>query len=154
MHQFLATFWQSPLFGIILWAAVFIFTLIIELANPQLVSIWFCGSSFIAFILALFGVPFWIQVIIFVLLSATLLGLSFAFFRKSFLNRTKLQTNISSLLEEEIELLTDANRHQPGSGIYRDVKWTLVVEDDQQFNKGEIALIKQIKGNRLIIKKK
>ncbi|MDI9510820.1 MAG: hypothetical protein QM203_02420 [Bacillota bacterium] len=96
-------------FGI--WLGVFILALIIEASDPQLISIWFAGGALIAFILSLFpSVGIWTQVIVFTLSSGILLILSFIFFRKSFLNSKKISTNVDALVDEEVILLTDANK--------------------------------------------
>jgi len=141
-------------FGI--WLGVFILALIIEASDPQLISIWFAGGALIAFILSLFpSVGIWTQVIVFTLSSGILLILSFIFFRKSFLNSKKISTNVDALVDEEVILLTDANKDNLGEVDYRDVRWKVTPKDPaDQFKKGETVVIDSIRGNRLVIKKK
>lgn len=150
----LSSIFQDPSVGIYFWAGVFILALIIELMDPQLVSIWFCGGALISFVLALFGVPLLIQAAVFIVVSAVLLVLSLRFFRKSILNRPKIPTNADAMVEQEILLLSDVDHTSGGAGLYKDVQWKVVVDEDITFQKDEIAVIKQIKGNRLVIKKK
>jgi len=145
---------QDPSVGIYFWAGVFILALIIELMEPQLVSIWFCGGALISFVLALLGVPLLIQAGVFIVVSAVLLILSFKFFRKSILDRPKVPTNADSMIDQEILLLTDVDKTTLGEGLYKDIQWKVIVDEDVSFQKDEIAVIKQIKGNRLVIKKK
>ncbi len=140
--------------GIYFWAGVFILALIIELMEPQLVSIWFCGGALISFVLALLGVPLLIKAGVFIVVSAVLLILSFKFFRKSILDRPKVPTNADSMIDQEILLLTDVDKTTLGEGLYKDIQWKVIVDEDISFQKDEIAVIKQIKGNRLVIKKK
>ncbi len=150
----ITSIFQNPAIGIYFWAGVFILALIIELMEPQLVSIWFCGGALVAFILALFRVPILIQAGVFIVVSAILLILSFRFFRKSILDRPKIPTNADAMINQEILLLSDVDHATVGSGLYKDVQWKVVVDDDVKFTKDEIAIIKEIRGNRLIIKKK
>ncbi|HOJ45010.1 MAG TPA: NfeD family protein [Bacilli bacterium] len=150
----LTSFFQDPSVGIYFWAGVFILALIIELMEPQLVSIWFCGGALISFVLALLGVPLLIQAGVFIVVSAVLLILSFKFFRKSILDRPKVPTNADSMIDQEILLLSDVDKTTLGDGLYKDIQWKVIVDEDISFQKDEIAVIKQIKGNRLVIKKK
>ena len=150
----LTSFFQNPSVGIYFWAGVFILALIIELMEPQLVSIWFCGGALISFVLALLSVPLLIQAGVFIVVSAVLLILSFKFFRKSILDRPKVPTNADSMIDQEILLLTYVDKTTLGEGLYKDIQWKVIVDEDISFQKDEIAVIKQIKGNRLVIKKK
>ncbi len=145
---------QDPSIGIFFWAGVFLLALIIELIEPQLVSIWFCGGALVSFVLALFNVPLLIQAGVFILVSAILLIISFKFFRKSILNRPMIPTNADAMIEQEILLLSDVDKSMVGDGLYKDVGWKVIVDDDAKFAKDEIAIIKGIRGNRLVIKKK
>ena len=54
---------------IIFWVIMLVVTLIIELTTEQLVSIWFSGGSLIALILAICNVPWYIQLLVFSLVS-------------------------------------------------------------------------------------
>lgn len=138
-----------------IWLGVFILALIIEAAEPGLVSIWFAGGALVAFILSLVGVPLWIQITVFILTSAILLGLSFIFFRKSFLNAKAQNTNLDALLEEEVTLLSDCSKDQLGKVTYRDIRWSVTPKiHDETFKAGDIAIVDNIKGNKLVIKKK
>ncbi len=154
MIMILSGLLSDPQIGIYFWAGVFLLALIIELAEPQLVSIWFCGGALVSFILALLSVPLLVQALVFVGVSAILLGLSFKFFRKSILNRPTIPTNADAMIEQEILLVSDVDIHNVGSGLYKDVQWKVAVDEEISFKKDEIAVIKAIKGNRLIIKKK
>lgn len=138
-----------------MWLGVFILALIIEAAEPGLVSIWFAGGALVAFILSLVGVPLWIQITVFILTSAILLGLSFIFFRKSFLNAKTQNTNLDALLEEEVTLLSDCSKDQLGEVAFRDVRWKVTPKiHEDTFKAGDIAIVDGIKGNKLVIKKK
>jgi membrane protein implicated in regulation of membrane protease activity len=139
-----------------LWLGIFILAIIIEAAEPGLVSIWFAGGALVAFILSLFpNVPLWVQIIAFIATSGILLLLSFLFFRKSFLNAKSVQTNVDAMLEEEVILLSSCDKDTLGEVKYRDVIWKVTPKShDASFEKGETAIVDGIKGNRLVIKKK
>lgn len=139
-----------------MWLGIFILALIIEAAEPGLISIWFAGGALVAFILSLFpAVPLWVQILVFVLTSGILLLLSFLFFRKSFLNSKSVQTNADLMIKEEVILLSPCDKDTLGEVKYRDVIWKATPKShDLTFEKGEVAIVESIKGNRLVIKKK
>ncbi len=139
-----------------IWLAIFIIALAIEAVEPQLISIWFAGGALVALILSLIpGVDIWIQILVFALTSGVLLILSFVFFRKSFLNKKSINTNVDALMEEEVKLLTPSSKDNPGSVLYRDIQWFVVPKNvTDTFAAGETAVVDSIQGNRLVIRKK
>lgn len=139
-----------------LWLGIFILALIIEAAEPGLISIWFAGGALVAFILSLFpNIPFWVQIIAFIVTSGILLTLSFIFFRKSFLNVKTQNTNLDALISEEVTLLSICNKDTLGEVTYRDVTWKVTPKNhEDQFESGELAVVDSIRGNRLVITKK
>lgn len=143
------TFWI--MLGI--WALVFVIALILELTTTQLVSIWFCGSSLIALCMAFFNIEWWIQIIIFVVSSAILLVLSQYLLRGKLKGKT-FKTNYDTIIGEEIVVLKDVSLLNKGEAKVRDVIWTIAVENNISIKQGEIALVKEIKGNKLIVTRK
>ncbi len=139
-----------------IWLVIFVVAVIAEAVEPQLISVWFAGSALVALVLSLFpAIDIWIQIVVFAITSGVLLILSFAFFRKSFLNKKGINTNVDALVEEEVRLLTAASAEEPGSVFYRDIQWTAVPKDvTATFSTGEIVVIDSIRGNRLVIRKK
>jgi len=154
MTMLIFTILQNPAIGIYFWGGVFLLALIIELVDPQLVSIWFCGGALVSFILALVGVHLLIQAGVFILVSAVLLILSFKFFRKSILDKPTIPTNADAMVGQEIVILSDVDKNTVGDGLYKDVQWKVIVDEDIKLSKDEFAIIKAIKGNRLVVKKK
>lgn len=141
-------------FGI--WLGIFVVALIMEALEPQLVAIWFAGGALVAFILSLFpGVELWVQILVFIITTGILLILSFVFFRKSFLNSKKDNTNLDALVDEEVTLRSRADKENIGEVYYRDVLWKVTpYTATDVFIEGEVAIVVSIKGNRLVIKKK
>ena len=59
---------------IVVWLVIFVVSVIIEACTTELVSIWFSAGSIIALILsAIPNVPFYIPIIVFIVISLTLL---------------------------------------------------------------------------------
>ena len=76
----------------IIWLALFVIMLLVEASGPALVSVWFAFGALIALIVSFIpGVAWWIEVIIFVVISvATLLALRPVL--KRYIKRNNLNT--------------------------------------------------------------
>ena len=138
-------------FCIIFWVVVFIIALIAELLTTELVSIWFCGGALTSFFTAVFNASFGVQAIVFVSVSAALLVFGRVFLIKK-LNLNKSKTNTDALVGKEILITEPVAPRINGAGKYRDVVWTVVSDD--VIAAGDYALITEISGNKLIVKKK
>ena len=138
----------------IIWLAIFALAVIIEASGPNLVSIWFAIGSLVSLIISFIpGVAWWIQVIVFVVLSVV----SFIALRpifKRFMKHNIFNTNIDSytgkkgIVVEEITLLN------PGSVKIGDVKWSAIpLDEKEKFNVNDVVEVVAISGNKLIVKK-
>lgn len=150
----LASLLQTQLFWIILWGSVIVLALVVELSTYELVSIWFCFSGLITLLLAIFDVPWWVQLIVFFATSILALIVSRILYRKKLNNTPTVATNADSLIGQDILVLTPVKKDHPGSGKYRDVVWTLVTNSADVFEKDEFAVVESFVGNKIIIKKK
>lgn len=138
-------------FWIGLWIFIFVFALVIEFATPQLVSVWFSGGALISFILSLFKVYWWIQLIVFIVSSTVLVACSRKFVTK--ILQKDIPTNSDALIGKEILVVTPVSKHQLGSGKIRDITWSLYTTEET-IEVGEYAIITSIEGNKLHVKRK
>ena len=150
----LASLIQSQLFWIILWASIIVMALVVELSTYELVSIWFCFSGLITLVLAIFDVAWWIQLLVFFVTSILALILSRVLYKKKLDHTPSVATNADSLIGQDILVLTRVEKDHPGSGKFRDVVWTLITHSSDVFEKDEFAVVENITGNKIIIKKK
>ena len=82
---------------IVVWLVIFVVSVIIEACTTELVSIWFSAGSIIALILsAIPNVPFYIPIIVFIVISLTLL-LCLRPIIKKMLNKNTLNSNIDEI---------------------------------------------------------
>lgn len=82
----------------IIWFGLMVGFLIVEAACPfHLVSVWFAAGSLVAMLVSLLNAPIWLQVLLFLLVSAALLILMWPFIRK-FLNPKLERTNIDAVI--------------------------------------------------------
>ena len=149
----LASIFNNQIFCIVLWIAIFLIALCIELSTSQLVSVWFCGGALVSLVLAIIGIPVLYQILVWVLVSAILLILSKFVFKKK-LDVADTKTNADSMIGEKILITKDVSKETIGEGKIRDVVWSIIVEDDIIIKEGEFAIVKDIRGNKLVVSRK
>ena len=138
----------------IIWLVIFIAMIVVEASGPNLVSIWFAVGSLVALILAVIpGVAWWVELIVFVAVSATtLLALRPIF--KRFFKRNEFKSNIDSIEGKRGYVTEDITYLVPGAVKLGDIKWSAIPADkDDSFKTGEVVEVVAINGNKLIVKK-
>jgi len=138
----------------IIWLALFVVMLVIEGAGPGLVSIWFSFGALIALLVSFIpGVAWWIELIIFVVVSvATLLALRPVV--KRFYKRNNIRTNVDSFVGKRGYVIEDITFLKPGAIKIGDVSWTAIpVDNNQKILENEVIEVVAINGNKLVVKK-
>ncbi len=141
---------ESQLFCLIFWGVIFLAALGIELATTELVSIWFCGGAIASLVIAAVGLPFWLQLVVWVVVSGVLLFVGRVYIVKKLKSRTT-KTNTDALVGEKILVTTTVSESVNGEAKFRDIVWTIVSSDE--IKAGEYAVVKEIKGNKLVVEK-
>ena len=135
-----------------IWLAIMIVLVVVEVATLGLVCIWFAGGALVAAVVAVFGGPWWLQLIAFVLASAVLLIFTKPIAKKYFTDKIQ-KTNSEDLIGKKV-MITEAvdNVRATGVAIASGLEWTArSKEDGVTFEKGEFALVTAIEGVKLIL---
>ena len=138
----------------IIWLALFVAMLGVEALGPSLVSVWFAFGALIALIVSFIPeVPWWVEVVIFVVISlATLLALRPVLRR--YFKRNNYNTNIDSFTGKRGYVIEDITLLKPGAVKIGDVSWTAIpVEKDEKILENEVIEVVAVNGNKLIVKK-
>ena len=138
----------------IVWLVLFVLMLVIEAIGPALVSIWFSFGALIALIVSFIpGIPWWVEVIVFLVISiATLLALR-PLARKYF-KRNSVRTNVDSFVGKRGYVIEDITLLRPGAVKIGDVSWTAIpVKEDETILENEIIEVVAVNGNKLTVKK-
>lgn len=135
----------------VIWILIFLIALAIEIATQELVSIWFSLSAIVPLILAAFNISYIWQILVYAIVSAILFVLSEKLIKKK-IKTHKNATNVDSLIGNEIKVLKEVGPNQNGEGKIRDIIWT--IKSDDIIKEDEVAIVKEIKGNSLIVVKK
>ena len=140
----------------LLWVAILIISIILEVRTNDVVSIWFMPAATVSLVLSFFfddplqGLL--VQVIAFVAVS----GVSFIIFKIAFNKKIKKQkrgkTNITALIGERC-LVTEeiSNIHVKGAVNLNGRIWSArSVDQDDVIEEGTIVVVNRIEGVKLI----
>ena len=138
----------------IIWLVLFVAMLGVEALGPALVSVWFSFGALIALIVSFIPeVPWWVEVVIFVVISlATLLALRPVLRR--YFKRNNYNTNIDSFTGKRGYVIEDITYLKPGAVKIGDVSWTAIPTNrDDKILENEVIEVVAVSGNKLIVKK-
>lgn len=138
-----------------LWLALFILLLIIEIVTMGLTTIWFAGGALAAFIAGLLGCGLAVQIILFLVVSILL----FVFTRPvavKYFNKDRQKTNADRLVGQEA-LVTEAidTLQAQGTVVVNGQEWSAKTnETDGKIAKGSVVVIDEIQGVKLVVREK
>lgn len=138
---------------VIIWAVVFVATLIAEIFSEALVSVWFCVGAVVALGVSFIpGMPFWGSIIVFVGVSA----LSFLIIRplvKDKLFRLHAKTNVDSMIGRKGLVTKKITTFEKGEVKVDGVLWSAIKkESEKDIDIGKIVEVISIQGNKLFVK--
>ena len=136
------------------WIAAFIVLTAAEALTVSLTCIWFAGGAVVAAITALFGVPFWVQMLIFIVVTCLLFALTRPV-AKRYLNSKVQKTNTDALIGQTA-LVKETINNMESKGLVQlnGQDWTA-----RSFEAGEIipegseVIVKEIRGVKLIVER-
>lgn len=133
------------------WLAALIILAVAEAATVGLVCIWFAGGALAALIAAGVGAPIWLQIGLFLVVSAILLALLRPMLRK-IVRPQRTATNAdrhlgrTALVTEEIN-----NLKETGAVKLDGVTWTARTEGEQVIPVGTRIMVLRIEGVKMIV---
>ena len=135
-----------------IWIAVFAVALIWEIISLGLTSIWFCGGAIVASIAGFMGANYYVQIVLFIVVSAVLL-IALRPIAKKKLIVSGAPTNIDRNIGSKVKILETVNPSE-GTGLIKigDVEWRAVSEDGRVISKDSFAEITKIEGTKVFLK--
>ena len=136
----------------IMWMALVIIFLVVELVTVGLTTIWLAGGALVAFILAAVGADFWIQLVAFFVVSFVLIFFTRPIAVKYF-NPRRTRTNSEELIGEIIKVTRRIdNRSAEGTALAKGLEWSArAVSDDMIIEKDTLVKVIRIEGVKLIV---
>lgn len=136
----------------VVWLVIMIALVVVEVVTLGLVCIWFAIGALFAAVVAVFGGPWWLQLIVFVLVSAVTLVFTKPIAKKYFTDKIQ-KTNSEDIIGKKVMVTEDVNNSRAtGVVVVSGLEWTArSKEDGITFEKGEFALVHAIEGVKLIL---
>ncbi len=135
----------------IIWVVIILATIFIELATPNLTSIWFCCGAIVALIINLVGLPLWLQLLLFVVVSGVLLFSVGKIARKYFLKNKQTKTNIDAAIGQFVIVTKSVSIKKAGEVKYSGLIWTAITNQDKVLHPGDKVKIVAVEGNKFIV---
>ena len=136
---------------IYLWLGALIVFLIIEASTVVLVSSWFAVGALAALIASLLGAAFWLQVVIFLVVSAVLLASLRPLMRK-YVKPHIVRTNVDALMNSQGYVTADINNVAAvGQVKLGSMEWSARSTDGNPIAKGILVKVDRIEGNRVFV---
>ncbi len=139
----------------IVWAVAIVLFAVFEAVTTQLVSIWFLLGAIAALIAALFHLDFWIQILIFISVTAVALIGTRPLVKKK-LNTKIEKTNADRCIGQDAVVIEEINNIATTGQVKADGKvWTArCVNSNCIIPEGSVVKIEKIEGVKLIVSPK
>ena len=136
----------------IFWLVIVAACAVVELLTMGLTSIWFAAGALVAAICSLFVPYFWVQLVVFVVVSVLLLVFTKPIAVK-FLNVGKFKSNAESLVGKRAIVTSEIdNLKEIGEVTVSGLDWSARTENDGVvIPKNAVVVIKKIEGVKLIV---
>ena len=139
------------MFTALIWFALAVVFLLIEGNTVMLVSVWFAAGGLVAMLAALLGAPFWLQLILFLGISAGLLALLRPLVRK-YLKPKITATNVDSVVgsqgyvTETVDNLAATGQVKLGA-----MPWTARSTDGTPIEPGTLVRVDRVEGVKAFV---
>ena len=136
----------------IMWIAIGVFFLIVELCTTALVSIWFVPAAIITCLLSLVIKSIFWQIAIFVVLSAIFMVISRKIYKK-YIKKPVDEVDQNEKLLGKVVVVTDTTDRINGRVRMGDIYWKAITENGETLSENEKAVIKSVNGTTLVVTK-
>jgi len=137
---------------IYVWLAVFLIALVVEASTQEFVSVWFSAGAIVAMCICFF-VPFYVEIIIFAVVSLAALILTRPLIKR-LTARTERYTNADEFVGKRVMLDKDVTKFEAGEIKINGVIYQAVLpeDSDEDIKKGSIVEMVALKGNKVIVR--
>lgn len=133
------------------WFALLVIFIAAEAATVSMVSAWFAVGALAGLVTALLGGKLWLQIVVFLAVSAAALALLRPIARKYFTPRLT-RTNVDALTGKTCLVVTDID-NLTGSGQVKigDVEWSARSATGEPISAGELVKIDRVEGVKVYV---
>ena len=138
----------------VIWLVLLVVFAVVEAVTVGLASIWFAAGALAALLSTFFTDNIWIQIFLFVLVSAVTL-IALRPLAKKYVNPKEVHTNADRVIGREAVVTEDIdNLTAVGAVKIFGVLWTARSADDDPIPAGSTVTVKEIDGVKLVVAKK
>ena len=140
---------------LIFWLVLLILCIGIEVLTMGLTTIWFAGGALVAIFASLLYAPIFVQIILFFLVSVSLL-----FFTRPiavrYFNRDRVKTNVESMVGRQAIVTEEIDNLQAvGQVTVNGQEWSARSADDKvRIPTGSVVTVAAISGVKLMVEEK
>ncbi len=134
------------------WIVLIVALVVIEAVTVQLVTIWFAVGAVGGLIASAFNLDIWLQVLIFVAVSAITLLVTRPLVKR-FTKTDKQPTNADRFIGQTAVVTEPIdNIHGKGAVVIGGLEWTARTADGSEVEKDALVTVEKIEGAKLIVK--
>lgn len=135
------------------WIIAMVVFLVIEAVTVGIVSIWFAIGALFAMVTAMLGANLWVQIAVFLVVSAVALYFTRPLVKK-YVNNKVEPTNADMLIGKECRVVETIDNISGTGAVYVDGKtWTARSVDEEIIPEGQLVKAERIEGVKLIVSK-
>ena len=135
------------------WIIAMVVVLVIEAVTVGIVSVWFAIGALFAMVTAMLGANLWVQITVFLVVSAIALYFTRPLVKK-FVNNKVEPTNADMLIGKECRVVETIDNLSGTGAVYVDGKtWTARTVDEEIIPEGQLVKAERIEGVKLIVSK-
>lgn len=137
-----------------IWLAIMIVLIGIEIATVGLTTIWFAIGALAAILVAFLGGSVIVQIAVFLIVSLGMLIFTRPFAMK-YINANHIKTNYEGIIGKSVKVTQDVdNVNATGTAVVNGQEWTArSVSDEVKIPAGSMAKVVKISGVKLILEK-
>lgn len=134
------------------WLAIMIILIVMEIITVGLTTIWFAGGALAAMLVSAFGGSAVLQVVVFLVVSFALLIFTRPFALK-YINAAKTKTNYEGIIGKVVRITQEVdNINETGCAVVNGQEWTVrAADDEKKIAAGSLAKVVNILGVKLIV---
>jgi len=136
---------------VIIWLVLMIIFLVAEAATVTITSLWFAAGALVALIAGALGAKFWLQVVLFVAVSAGMLMALRPVIKKHFTPKL-VRTNVDAIIGTQGYITADVdNIAATGTVKLGAMEWTARSADGKPIPKGTLVKVDRIEGVKAFV---
>lgn len=139
------------------WLALAVALMVIELSTVDLICVWFSLGAMVTAIIELFFADLGIawQMLIFVLVSVSLLIATRPLVKKLLAKKNENKTNLDRLIGNDALVVEDINNiNGVGAVKINGLVWSARSENGEDIPADTVVIFKEIRGNKAIVERK